>query len=82
MQVSPVLQQYMVDDLLLVAIDRRHHDSNHKIVLEGKLFRDQRGKDPNFCWLPILAWWTQENRSVGILSIYLGNLAVPIWFLP
>ena len=38
MQVSSVLQQYMVGDLLLVAIDIRHHDSHHKIVLEEKLF--------------------------------------------
>ena len=38
MQVSSVLQQHMVDDLLLVAIDIRHHDSHHKIVLEGRLF--------------------------------------------
>ena len=26
----------LVDDLLLVAIDIRHHDSHHKIVLERK----------------------------------------------
>ena len=33
MQVSSVLQQYMLDDLLLVAVDIRHHDSHHKTVL-------------------------------------------------
>ena len=38
MQVSSVLQQCMVDDLLLVAIDIPHHDSDHRIVLEGGLF--------------------------------------------
>ena len=35
MQVSSVTLQYMVDDLLLVAIDSRHHHSHHNIVLEG-----------------------------------------------
>ena len=38
MPVSSVLQQYLVDDLLLVAIDIRHHNSHRKIVLERKLF--------------------------------------------
>ena len=67
MQVSSVLQQCMVDDLLLVAIDTRRHDSHLKIVLGGKPFWGQCGKDPNFCWLPfgnsseILTSWTQEN---------------------
>ena len=34
----------MVDDLLLVAIDIRHHDSHHKIVLDGTLFEINVGK--------------------------------------
>ena len=38
LQISSVLQQYLVDDLLLVAIDTRHHDSYHKTVLEERLF--------------------------------------------
>ena len=33
MQVSSIFQQYMVDDLLLVAVDIQHHDSHHKIVV-------------------------------------------------
>ena len=74
----------MVDDLLLVAIDIRHHDSHHQTVLEERLFRDQCGKDLNFCWLPsgssseILVLWKQENRSVCNPSARLGNLAVPV----
>ena len=88
MQVSSVLQQYMVDDLLQVAIDIRLLYSHQKIVFEGRLFWDQCGTDPNFCWLPfgnsseILVLWTQENRFVRNLSVYLGNLAVPIWPSP
>ena len=38
MQVSSILQQQMVDDLLLVAVGTQHHDSHHKIVLEERLF--------------------------------------------
>ena len=81
MQVSSVLQQYVVDDLLLVAIDIRHHDSHHKTVLEERLFC-------NLCWLPdgnsseILVLWKKENRSVGNPSACRGNLAVHIKHLP
>ena len=81
MQVSSVLQQYVVDDLLLVAIDMRHQDSRHKTVLEERLFC-------NLCWLPdgnsseILVLWKQRNRSVGNPSACRGNLAVPIKHLP
>ena len=52
MQVSSILQMYMVDGLLLVAVGTQHHDSHHKTVLEEWLFWDQCGKDPNFCQLP------------------------------
>ena len=38
MQVFSVLQQYLVDDLLLVVIDIRHHDSHQKIFFERRLF--------------------------------------------
>ena len=71
MQVSSILQQNMVDDLLLVAIDTRHHDSHHEIVLEGKLFSDQCRQDPNFSAVlsEILASWTQGNRFAGHLSV-------------
>ena len=84
-QVSSILQQYMVDDLLLVAVGTQRHDSHHKTVLEGRLFLDQCGKDPNFCWLPfgnsseIQVQWKQENLSVGNHSACPGNLAVPTW---
>ena len=30
------MQRYKEDDLLLVAIDIKHHDNHHKTVLEGK----------------------------------------------
>ena len=38
MQVSSILQQYVVDDLLLVAVGTQHHDSRHKTVFEERLF--------------------------------------------
>ena len=81
-QVSSVLQKYMVNDLLLVAIDLRNHDLHHKIVLEGRLYLDQYSK------LLLAAIWqlirspglvNAGNRSVGDSSVCLGNLAAPIW---
>ena len=38
MQVSSVLQQFLVDDLLLVAVGTQHHDSHHKTVFAERLF--------------------------------------------
>ena len=86
MQVSSILQQYMVDDLLLVAIDTRHHDSHHKTVLEGRLFGINVKKIPTFagCHLAthLLVLWKQGNRFAGNPSACLGNFAVPISPLP
>ena len=61
-----VLQQYMVDDLLPVAIDTRHHGSHHKIVFEGKLFlRSVWERSQLLLAAEIMVLWKQENRIVG-----------------
>ena len=79
-QVSVVLQRYKEDDMLLVAIDTKHHDTHHKTVLCQKC--------SNSCWLPfgnssgIRVSWKQVNLSVDIRSVCLGNLSVPIILLP
>ena len=76
MQVSSVLQQYLADDLLLVAIDTRHHDSHHKTALPLKkgCFEINAKKIPTFagCHLathPIS--WSCGSRGIGLLGILL-----------
>ena len=63
-QVSSILQQCMVDDLVLVVVDTQHHGSHHKIVLEEILFWDQYEKDPILCWLSLLTTHP-KSRSCG-----------------
>ena len=68
MQVSPIWQQYITDDLSLVAIDTRLHVSHKMTVREEMLFWNQIGKDSNHYWRPwgnlfeILVSWRQGNR--------------------
>ena len=84
MQVSSVMQQCEEDDLLLVAIDTRHHGSHHKTALEDRLFWNQCEKDSNLCWLPsgnsseIRVLWKQGILFADIPSVCRGNLSIPI----
>ena len=80
---SSIWQQCMEEELRLVAIDKQHHGSHHKTVLEERLSRDHCEKDPNFCWLPsgnsseIRVFWNQVKRSVDTHSASPGNLSMP-----
>ena len=76
--------KYMADDLLLVAIDTRHHGSHHKTALEEGCFEINVKKISTFacCHLATHPKSWSCGSTVGNPAACLGNLSVPIWLLP
>ena len=81
MQVSSVLQQYLVDDLLLVAIDIRHHDSHLKTLsLKKGCFEINVEKISTFAGCHLATHpksWSCGSSEIGLLVILLRVLETP-----
>ena len=83
MQVSSVILQNKVNDLLLGVIDTQHPDSHHKTVFQGRLSQDQCEKCSNSCWLPcgnsseIQVLWKQGSCLLIFLLFVLETSQYP-----
>ena len=64
-QVSSILQQWMVDDLLLMAIGAQHHGSHHKIVLQKSCFEINVKKIPSFAGCHLTAHSNPDLVEAG-----------------
>ena len=77
MQVSSILQQCMVDDLLLVATGTQHHGAHHKIVFEEKLFEINVKKIPSGLCPEEVALLVRLNREYPSPCYMVSRLELP-----